>query len=115
MRWIIPLLLASFLLAPAAFAADGMQVALFLANDVSPRVDGNGFNPGKHIYAAAFSSQAVPGAIQGGAIDVRNEGAGNAGREISAACDDSLRAEVTRQVVTEITGRAVPMDLAALR
>ena len=72
MRWIPVLLLTSLLLAssclaPAARAADDVDVALVLVTDVSRSIDDSEFNLEKQGYAAAFTSQAVIGAIRGGA------------------------------------------------
>jgi hypothetical protein len=67
MRWTPLLILALALHAPLAHAADDVDVALVLVSDVSRSIDDSEFALEKQGYAAAFTSQAVLNAIQGGA------------------------------------------------
>jgi Protein of unknown function (DUF1194) len=66
MRWIVLLLLASSVFAPAARAADDVDVTLVLVSDVSRSIDDSEFTLEKQGYATAFTSQAVIDAIKGG-------------------------------------------------
>jgi hypothetical protein len=66
MRWMIPLLLASCLIAPVAHGADNVDVALVLVSDVSRSIDDSEFTLEKDGYAKAFTSQPVIDAIKGG-------------------------------------------------
>src|SRR3984885_13738846 len=66
MRWMLPLLLASSLLTPAARAADDVDVTLVMVSDVSRSIDDSEFTLEKQGYATAFTSQAVLNAILGG-------------------------------------------------
>jgi hypothetical protein len=68
MRWIIPLLplLAFAAPAPAARAAEDVDVALVLVTDVSRSIDDSEYKLEKDGYAAAFTSPAVLNAIRGG-------------------------------------------------
>jgi hypothetical protein len=66
MRWTFLLLLASCLVAPAARAADDVDVALVLVSDVSRSIDDSEFTLEKQGYTRAFTDQTVINAIKGG-------------------------------------------------
>jgi Protein of unknown function (DUF1194) len=163
MRRMLLLLLLSSLVAPAAHAADDVDVALVLVSDVSRSIDDSEFTLEKEGYAKAFASQTVIDAIKGGptgaigvayvefassfevrtvldrlsaaprsfwgrtaissgvdrgvqllaesglnasrrVIDVCGDGTNNAGREITEARDDAIKAGIT------INGLAIVND-----
>jgi len=68
MRGLLWLLLAGVLIAPAARAADDVDLALVLVTDVSRSIDDSEFKLEKDGYAAAFTSPEVVHAIQGGPV-----------------------------------------------
>src|ERR1700728_4270759 len=68
MRWMLPLLLASFLAVPAAHAADDVDLALVLVTDVSRSIDDSEFTLEKNGYSAAFTSNQVLTAIRNGPL-----------------------------------------------
>jgi hypothetical protein len=68
MRPFVWLLAASFALAPAARAADSVDLTLVLVSDVSRSIDDSEYKLEKDGYAAAFTSRQVIEAIKGGSI-----------------------------------------------
>ena len=68
MRLIAWLFTALLALAPAANAAEGVDLVLVLVTDVSRSVDDAEFKLEKDGYAAAFTSKEVIAAIQGGTV-----------------------------------------------
>jgi hypothetical protein len=66
MRWTYLFLLASVSAAPAAHAADDVDVALVLVSDVSRSIDDSEFTLEKGGYARAFIDPTVINAIKGG-------------------------------------------------
>ena len=68
MRWFVWLFATSFALAPAAHAAEGVDLTLVLVTDVSRSIDDSEFKLEKDGYAAAFTSKQVIEAIQNGTI-----------------------------------------------
>ena len=65
LAWLVAVLLA---LAPAARAAESVDLALVLVTDVSRSIDDSEFRLEKQGYAAAFTSREVIDAIRGGSI-----------------------------------------------
>ena len=68
MRPILWLFAACLALAPPARAADTVDLTLVLVTDVSRSIDDSEFKLEKEGYAAAFTSQQVIDAIQGGTV-----------------------------------------------
>src|ERR1700758_185380 len=68
MRPIVWLFAASLALAPAAHAAESVDLTLVLVSDVSRSIDDSEFKLEKDGYAAAFTSKPVIDAIQSGTI-----------------------------------------------
>jgi hypothetical protein len=68
MRRVLPLAVMFCLLAGSAHAAESVDVALVLVSDVSRSIDDSEFKLEKTGYAAAFTSDAVVKAIQGGPL-----------------------------------------------
>ena len=65
LAWLVAVLLA---LAPAARAAESVDLALVLVTDVSRSIDDSEFKLEKDGYAAAFTAREVIDAIRGGSI-----------------------------------------------
>ncbi len=65
LAWLVAVLLS---LAPAARAAESVDLALVLVTDVSRSIDDSEFRLEKQGYAAAFTSREVIDAIRGGSI-----------------------------------------------
>jgi hypothetical protein len=63
--WLVAIFAA---IAPAAHAADSVDLALVLVSDVSRSIDDSEFKLEKDGYAAAFTSQQVLDAIHGGSL-----------------------------------------------
>ena len=68
MHSVVWILAAGFALAPAAHAAQGVDLTLVLVSDVSRSIDDSEFKLEKDGYAAAFTSKQVVEAIHGGAV-----------------------------------------------
>jgi hypothetical protein len=68
MHSVVWLLAAGLALAPAAHAAQGVDLTLVLVSDVSRSIDDSEFKLEKDGYAAAFTSKQVVEAIHGGAV-----------------------------------------------
>ena len=68
MRPVVWLFAASLALAPAARAADSVDLTLVLVSDVSRSIDDAEFKLEKDGYALAFTSKQVIDAIHGGAV-----------------------------------------------
>ena len=68
MHSVVWLLAAGLALAPAAHAAQGVDLTLVLVSDVSRSIDNSEFKLEKDGYATAFTSKQVVEAIHGGAV-----------------------------------------------
>ena len=68
MRLFVPFLAAVIAAAPAARAAENVDLALVLVTDVSRSIDDSEFKLEKDGYATAFTSKEVIEAIRGGSI-----------------------------------------------
>lgn len=68
MRSIVWLFAAGIAVAPAAHAADGVDLTLVLVSDVSRSIDDSEFKLEKDGYASAFTSKQVIDAIRGGPV-----------------------------------------------
>jgi hypothetical protein len=68
MRPVVWLFAASLALAPAARAADSVDLTLVLVSDVSRSIDDSEFKLEKDGYASAFTSKQVIDAIHGGPV-----------------------------------------------
>ncbi|HVC61827.1 MAG TPA: DUF1194 domain-containing protein [Acetobacteraceae bacterium] len=124
--------------APAALGVSDENVALVLATDVSRSIDDSEFNLEKQGYAGASASQAVIGAIQdgpAGAVGVasaafagsvemrtvphwtviRGDGTSNAGREITEARDDALKAGIAINGLAIVNDHPVSWTLACFQ